>query len=123
MLTAISYFYLDTGIAQFIYRILNSSDRLLQAATDIPDLLLHIVITITVLSWVGYFILVRRGIHNRHTDFLRICGTVVPMACRKPYFNIYSAGPIHTPGCWNTSRHVFPGSATTRDTAVFPPGT
>lgn len=80
LLTAISYFYLDTGIAQFIYRILNSSDRLLQAATDVPDLLLHIVITITVSSWVGYFILVRRGIHNRHTDFLRICGTVVPMA-------------------------------------------
>ena len=80
LLTAISYFYLDTGIAQFVYRILNSSDRLLQAATDIPDLLLHIVITVTVSSWVGYFILVRRGIHNRHTDFLRACGTVVPMA-------------------------------------------
>jgi membrane-associated phospholipid phosphatase len=80
LLTAISYFYLDTGIAQFVYRILNSSDRLLDAATDIPDLLLHIVITITVLSWVGYFILVRRGIHNRLTDFLRACGTVVPMA-------------------------------------------
>ena len=80
LLTAISYFYLDTGIAQFVYRILNSSDRLLQAATDIPDMLLHIVITITVLSWVGYFILVRRGIHSRHTDFLLTCGTVVPIA-------------------------------------------
>lgn len=80
LLTAISYFYLDTGIARFVYRILNSSDRLLQAATDIPDLLLHIVITVTVSSWAGYFILVRRGIHNRHTDFLRACGTVVPMA-------------------------------------------
>jgi membrane-associated phospholipid phosphatase len=79
-LTAISYFYFDTGIAQFVYRILNSSDRLLHAATDIPDLLLHIVITITVSSWAGYFILVRRGIHNRLTDFLMACGTVAPMA-------------------------------------------
>jgi len=79
-LTVISYFYLDTGIAQFIYRILNSNDRLLQTAADIPDLLLHIVITITVLSWAGYFIQARRGIHNRLTNFLRACGTVVPMA-------------------------------------------
>ncbi|WP_372522240.1 phosphatase PAP2 family protein [Sulfuricaulis sp.] len=79
-LTAISYFYFDTGIAQFVFRILNSSDRLLQTAADIPDLLLHIVIAITVSSWVGYFILVRRGICNHLTDFLRVCGTVVPMA-------------------------------------------
>ena len=79
-LTAISYFYFDTGIARFVFRVLNSSDELLQAATNIPDLLLHVVITITVLSWVGYFILVRRGIHNRLTDFLRACGTVVPIA-------------------------------------------
>jgi membrane-associated phospholipid phosphatase len=79
-LTAISYFYFDTGIAQFVFRILNSSDRLLQTAADIPDLLLHIVIAITVSSWVGYFILVRRGICNHLTDFLRVCGTVVPIA-------------------------------------------
>jgi membrane-associated phospholipid phosphatase len=143
-LTVISYFYLDTGVAQFIYRILNSNDRLLQTAADIPDLLLHIVIMITVLSvvprpsvcatghpsplapsvsrrysasqapavlrlrsatvtlrlaklgyrglraiafalpgaqrWAGYFVQARRGIHNRLTNFLRACGTVVPMA-------------------------------------------
>ena len=79
-LTTISYFYLDTRIAQFVYRLLNSSDQLLQTVTNIPDLLLPIVITITVSSWVGYFILVRRGIHNRLTDFLRACGTVAPLA-------------------------------------------
>ena len=79
-LTTISYFYRDTRIAQFVYRPLNSSDQLLQTVTNIPDLLLPIVITITVSSWVGYFILVRRGIHNRLTDFLRACGTVAPLA-------------------------------------------
>jgi len=80
LLTAISYWYLDAGIARFIFRILNSSDQLLQVATDIPDLLLHIVITISIMCWVGYFILVYRDIHNRLRDFLRACGTVVPLA-------------------------------------------
>jgi membrane-associated phospholipid phosphatase len=98
-LTAISYFYIDTGIAQFVYRILSSSDRLLQTAADIPDLLLHIVITITVLSWVGYFILVRRGIHNRLTDFLRACGTVVPIAfVAKTFFQYIFGRP--NPYAW-----------------------
>lgn len=78
-LTAISYYYLDTRIAHFVYQIL-SINLLIQTAADIPDLLLHIVIAITAFSWVGYFILVRRGIHNRLTDFMLACGTVVPMA-------------------------------------------
>lgn len=78
--TAISYWYLDAGIARFAFRILNSSDQLLQVATGIPDLLLHVVMTVTALSWVGYAILVRRGIRNNLTDFLWVCGMVVPLA-------------------------------------------
>lgn len=78
--TVISYLYLDAGIARFAFQVLNSSDQFLQAATSIPDLLLHVVMTITVLSWVGYLILVRRGIRNRFTDFLWACGMVVPVA-------------------------------------------
>lgn len=80
LLTVFSYFYLDTGIAMLVYRLLNSSDRLLQVATAIPDLLLHLVVAITVFSWAGYFFMIRRGIHNRHTRFLKACGTVVPVA-------------------------------------------
>jgi len=91
-LTSISYYYLDTRIAQFVYRILSSSNLLLQTAADIPDLLLHIVIAVTALCWVGYFILVRRGIHNRLTDFMLACGTVVPMAFLAKTFFQYIFG-------------------------------
>lgn len=80
LLTALSYLYLDTGIAMSVYRLLNSSDRMLQVATAIPDLLLHVVVAITVFCWSGYLFMIRRGIRNRHTRFLKTCGTVVPIA-------------------------------------------
>ena len=90
-LTAISYYYLDTRIARFVYQIL-STNHLVETAVDIPDLLLHIVIAVTAFSWVGYFILVRRGIHNRLTDFMLACGTAVPMAFAAKTFFQYMFG-------------------------------
>ncbi len=80
LLIAFSYFYLDTGIAMQVYRLLNSSDRLLQIATTIPDLLLHAVVAITVFCWSGYLLMTKRGIRNHHTRFLKTCGTAVPIA-------------------------------------------
>ena len=79
-LTAVSYFYLDNGIALLVYRLLSASELLSKAASDIPDLLLHIVVAITVMSWAGYFFLRHRGVCNRHTRFFQVCGTVVPIA-------------------------------------------
>lgn len=80
LLTAWSYLFLDTVIARYAYRLISASDRLMQATSDIPDLLLHMVIVITVLCWTGYFFLTRRGVRNRQTQFLKVCGTVVPIA-------------------------------------------
>ena len=80
MMTIISYFYLDTGIALIVYRLINSSNFLIRATSNIPDLLLQIVIAITVSCWAGYFFLRHRGMHNRHTRFLQACGTAVPIA-------------------------------------------
>lgn len=80
MMTAISYFYLDTGIASIVYRLISSSNLLMRATSNIPDLLLSIVIAITVSCWAGYFFLRHRGRHNRHTRFLQACGTAVPIA-------------------------------------------
>lgn len=80
MMTAISYFYLDTGIASIVYRLISSSNFLKRATSNIPDLLLHIVIAITVSCWAGYLFLRHRGVHNRHTRFLQVCGTAVPLA-------------------------------------------
>jgi membrane-associated phospholipid phosphatase len=80
LLTAFSYLFLDTSVALSVHRVTSSSELLTQATSNIPDLLLHIVIILTALSWTWYFLLVRRGIQNRHTRFLRTCGTVLPIA-------------------------------------------
>lgn len=80
LLTVWSYLFLDTAIARYAYRLISTSDRLMQATSDIPDLLLHTVIVITVLCWTGYFFLTHRGVRNRQTHFLKVCGTVVPLA-------------------------------------------
>jgi membrane-associated phospholipid phosphatase len=80
LLTALSYFYLDTGIALFVFRLIRSSYLPTQTTSDIPDLLPHIVVALTVLSWTARFLLLHLGIQNRHTSFLRACGTVLPIA-------------------------------------------
>ena len=80
LLTAFSYLFLDASLAQFIHRVTSASEALTQAVSNIPDLLLPIVILTTALSWTGYFFLVRRGIQNRHTRLLWACGTVLPVA-------------------------------------------
>jgi membrane-associated phospholipid phosphatase len=80
LLTAFSYFYLDRGIALLVFRSIRRSYLLTQASSDIPDLLLYIVMTLTVLSWTVRFFLMRLGIHNQHTNFLRALGTVLPIS-------------------------------------------
>ena len=79
LLAAFSYFYLDTQIALSIYKLFGFGKRLIRVISDVPNLL-HITVAITALCWTGYFLLVQRGIRNRHTRFLLICGTVVPVA-------------------------------------------
>jgi membrane-associated phospholipid phosphatase len=80
LLTIFSYFYLDTAVALLVFRLIRSSYFVTQATSDIPDLLLYIVVTLTVLTWTARFFLLRLGIQNRHTSFLRACGTVLPIA-------------------------------------------
>jgi membrane-associated phospholipid phosphatase len=80
LLTIISYLYLDTEIVRFVNRILSSNEQLWQITSNIPDLLQQIVLLITVFSWIGYFILRRRGVYGHLTDFLLTCGVVMPLA-------------------------------------------
>jgi membrane-associated phospholipid phosphatase len=80
LLTAFCYSYLDTGIALLVSRVIRSSHPLTQATSDIPDLLPHTVITLTLLCWGARFLLSYLGVHNGHTSCLRDCGTVLPIA-------------------------------------------
>ncbi|MHB8534673.1 MAG: phosphatase PAP2 family protein [Sulfuricaulis sp.] len=80
LIAVFSYFYLDADIARFIQRQLHRSVLLEKTFSNIPDLLLLIVLVITALSWVGYFFIGRRDMNQRFAFFLRACGTVVPLA-------------------------------------------
>jgi hypothetical protein len=97
-LIAFSYFFLDASVALFVYHFIRGSDLVTRATSDIPDLLLHIVIIVTALSWTWYFLLVRRGIQNRHTRFLRTCGTVLPITFVAKVIFQYAFGrsDVHT---------------------------
>jgi membrane-associated phospholipid phosphatase len=79
-LIAFSYFFLDARVALFVYRLIKGSDLLTSATSDIPDVLLHLVIIGTLLCWTCYFFLAHLGIQNRHTRFLRACGIILPIA-------------------------------------------
>lgn len=48
--------------------------------SNIPDLLLVFVVILTSLSWMGYFYLVRRNIHDQRTLFCYVTGTVLPLS-------------------------------------------
>lgn len=48
--------------------------------SNIPDSLLTTVITLASLSWMAYFYLVRRQIHNQHRLFCRVIGIVLPLS-------------------------------------------
>ena len=80
LFAAFSYFYLDADIALLVQRLLHRNALLERAVSGIPDLLLHMVLAITALSWAGYFYLRSRSNFNRYAQSLRACGTVVPVA-------------------------------------------
>jgi membrane-associated phospholipid phosphatase len=48
--------------------------------SDIPDLLLITVVILTSLSWMMYFYLAHRNIHDQRTLFCRVMGTVLPIS-------------------------------------------
>lgn len=48
--------------------------------SNIPDLLLITVVILTSLSWMVYFYLAHRNIHDQRTLFCRVTGTVLPVS-------------------------------------------
>jgi membrane-associated phospholipid phosphatase len=47
--------------------------------SEIPDLLLAIIIILTALSWAMYLYLIHQNIRDRRTQFLRVLGTAMPL--------------------------------------------
>ncbi len=79
-LTFFSYVLVDQRLAILIQELIMPHDVLRKVTSNIPDLLLLVVLAITILSWSGYFFLSSKGIHNRQTRFAQLCGVSVPLA-------------------------------------------
>lgn len=79
VLTAFSYRFLDAAISSFVDEFIRTN-ALAPVVSNIPDLLFYIAALVTAGSWAGYFYLTRRGFDDNHTRFLKLCGTVVPLA-------------------------------------------
>lgn len=70
---------LDLPLAAWIAHYLRAN-ALYVKTSNIPDLLLITVVMLTSLSWVVYFCLVRRNIHDQRTLLCRVTGTVLPLS-------------------------------------------
>jgi hypothetical protein len=76
----ISIFFLDAPIAIFCKRMARSSRSLGILMGDMPDLLLPVAGLATVLAWVGYGLLRRRGINNNYTHFFKLTAVTIPLS-------------------------------------------
>jgi membrane-associated phospholipid phosphatase len=69
----------DLPLAAWVAEYLRSN-ALYAKTSNMPDLLLIAVVTLTCLSWIGYFWLILRNIHNKNTFFCRLTGIVLPLS-------------------------------------------
>jgi membrane-associated phospholipid phosphatase len=72
--------FLDRFIALGVMELLNSSPLLKQTAANMPSFLLLPVCIGSVALWTAYFSLVKRGVANEQTRFLKLASVAVPVA-------------------------------------------
>ncbi|MGB8319658.1 MAG: phosphatase PAP2 family protein [Ignavibacteriaceae bacterium] len=78
--TIISIKFLDTGIAVGVMHILQTVYVLKKATKSIPDFLPHFVGIGTLFLWAFYFYRLHEKKFDKETRFLRLAGTVLPVA-------------------------------------------
>lgn len=74
------YFYLDIRLAEFVCRKAGPRFIFSQTVSNMPDILLLLVCTISVLSWSGRFYLTLKSEKGLIPDFLELIGWAVPLA-------------------------------------------
>jgi len=80
------YFYLDTRLAEFISAKVGSGFLFSDQVSNLPDLLLLLVIFITVVSWTGRLYLTAKHIDGSISNFLEHIGLAVPAAFISKHF-------------------------------------
>ena len=104
VLTVFSYRFLDTPIFIFFHHLIRVHALTLIVAR-IPDLLFYFVVAATVISWAGYWYRVRHGSADNHADFLKLCGTAMPLAFLAKTVLQYLFGRAN-PEFWIVHHHV-----------------
>jgi membrane-associated phospholipid phosphatase len=79
LLIVLSMQFWDLPLAAWIAEYLGAYAPSIKTS-NIPDLLLLSVVILTSLSWVGYFYLVSRNIHDRRILLCRVTGTALPLS-------------------------------------------
>ena len=88
--------FLDRVIALGVMELLKLSPLVYRTTANIPDLLLLLVCISTATMWTIYFFLVKRGVDNEQTRFLRLAATAVPVAYVLKSFLQFAFGRINT---------------------------
>ena len=79
-LIALSYFYIDMPVALWVEANIRSYYSFKLYTSNIPSMLLMVVIVISGISWAAYFYLRWQRVVNRHRDFFLVLGTALPLA-------------------------------------------
>jgi membrane-associated phospholipid phosphatase len=79
-LVIVSYFFFDTGIAEYSGGLLRNYGMLATYASDIPDLLFPIACVTTGSSWAVYCLLKRNNISSPYARFFHLIGWTVPLS-------------------------------------------
>ena len=79
-LTTVGIAVLDAPVASLSYRLVRANPLLDRYVSRIPDTLLGVVVLVTAVCWTAYSVLARKGVHDVRTEFLRVCGSVAPVA-------------------------------------------
>lgn len=88
--------FLDREIALGVMRLITLSPLIQRTTARIPDLLLLLVSSGTVVMWTAYYYLVKRGVHNQQTRFLRLAATALPAAYVLKSLLQFAFGRINT---------------------------
>jgi len=103
-LTLSSHRFLDAPAASFFDEFIRAH-ALTPVVSNIPDLLFYIVAAVTAGSWVGYWYRVRHGFDDNHARFLKLWGTVAPLAFVSKMVFQYLFGRS-TPELWIVHHHA-----------------
>ena len=90
------YFYLDSRLAEFVSEKVGTDFLLSERISNLPDLLLLLVIVITAGSWTGRLYLAARHINGPISNFLEHMGLAVPVAFISKHFLKQLFGRMNT---------------------------